>query len=206
MLPLAIAFGIGAPSTELFVLAASPQAAARSTVALKLRKSGDRVDFIVTGVGEDTRVIGKQLSLNRWQGRLQVASNISLPAPQEVTLSSAGFRSVRLSQKNASELELLVTTSSERLLSRPQISANGNDLIVTFVALREGDKKSAIGQLDLRRPGRVSQPIYALPLRSRAVAPPMGREGISTPARGTVGLAFLIWGPLTLRGGSSSRE
>ena len=71
-----------------------------------------------------------------------MASKISLPAPQEVTLSSAGLRSVRLSQKNASELELLVTPSSERLLSRPQISANGNDLIVTFVALRKGDKIS----------------------------------------------------------------
>ena len=133
MLALAIAFGIGAPSTELFALAAAPQAVARSNVALKLRKSGDRVDFIVTGVGEDTRIIGKQLSLNRWQGRLQVASKISLPVPQEVTLPSAGLRSVRLSQKNASELELLVTTSSERLHSRPQIRANGNDLIVTFV-------------------------------------------------------------------------
>ena len=198
MLPLAIAFGIGAPSTELFALAAAPQAVARSIVALKFRQSGDRADFIVTGVGEDTRIIGKQLSLNRWQGRLQVASKISLPVPQEVTLSSAGFRSVRLSQKNASELELLVTTSGERLLSRPQIRANGNDLIVTFVAFREGDKKSAIGQLDLRRPGRVSQPIYGPPLRSRAVAPPMGDMAVGTMMLSSRSYVNLSGPPVTL--------
>ena len=198
MLPLAIAFGIGAPSTELFALAASPQAAARSTVALKLRKSGDRVDFIVTGVGEDTRVIGKQLSLNRWQGRLQVASNISLPAPQEVTLSSAGFRSVRLSQKNASELELLVTTSGERLLSRPQISANGNDLIVTFVGLTGLEQSSATGQLDLRRPGRVSQPSFVPPMQQRASAPPLGDIAVGTKLVNRESLISISGPPVTL--------
>ena len=180
MLPLAIALGIGAPSTELFALVAAPQAVARSPVALRLRQSGDRVDLIVTGVGEDTRVIGKTLSPNRWQGQFQVASTLSLSAPQEATLSSAGLRSVRLSQNNVSELELVVTTSSEGLLSRPQISANGKDLIVTFVGLRGGEKASTTGQLDLRQPGRVAQPVYAPPLQSRAVAPPLGDMAVGT--------------------------
>ena len=128
MVHLAVALGLSAPSIELFLLAAapqalartpvslklsqSPQAVARSPVSLKLRHSGDRVDLIVTGVGADTRVIGQQLSPHRWQGRLQVDSMLALSAPQEATLLSAGLRSVRLIQKNVSELELVVMTSS----------------------------------------------------------------------------------------------
>ena len=133
MVHLAVALGLSAPSIELFLLAAapqalartpvslklsqSPQALARTPVSLKLRHSGDRVDLIVTGVGADTRVIGQQLSPHRWQGRLQVDSMLALSAPQEATLLSAGLRSVRLIQKNVSELELVVMTSSGTVLS-----------------------------------------------------------------------------------------
>ena len=166
MLPLAIAVGIGAPSTELFSLVAAPQAVARSPVGLKTRQFGDRVDLIVTGVGEDTRIVGTQLSPDYWQGRLEVSSPLSLSAPQEATLSSAGLRSVRLSQNTTSELELVVKTSGGRVLSQPKISANGRDLIFTFVGLLGGERGSTTGKIDLRQPGRVALP-YAPPLQSR---------------------------------------
>ena len=65
-LPLAIALGLGAPSTEFFALVAAQPAVARSPVALKLRHSGDGVDLIVAGVGEDALLAGKQLSPHRW--------------------------------------------------------------------------------------------------------------------------------------------
>ena len=180
MLPLAIALGMSAPSSELFAMAAAPHAVAQSSVALKLRQSGSRVDLIVTGVGEDTRVVGKQLSPNRWQGRLRGASALFLRAPQEVTLSSAGLRSVRLTQSKASELDLVVTSTSGTVLSRPQISANGQDLIVTFVGLPGGKLTSKTGQLDLRRPGRVVQSTVVPPIRPRAVAPPLGDMAVGT--------------------------
>ena len=196
MVHLAVALGLSAPTIELFLLMAapqavarspvslklrqSPQAVARSPVSLKLRHSGDRVDLIVTGVGEDTRVIGKQLSPNRWQGRLQVDSILSLSAPQEATLLSAGLRSVRLIQNNASELQLVVMTSSRTVLTRPKISANGQDLIVSFVGMPGLEQALTTAQLDLRRPGRVAQPVYAPPLQSRAVAPPLGDMAVGT--------------------------
>ena len=196
MVHLAVALGLSAPTIELFLLTAapqalarspvslklrqSPQAVARSPVSLKLRHSGDRVDLIVTGVGEDTRVIGKQLSPNRWQGRLQVDSILSLSAPQEATLLSAGLRSVRLIQNNASELQLVVMTSSRTVLTRPKISANGQDLIVSFVGMPGLEQALTTAQLDLRRPGRVAQPVYAPPLQSRAVAPPLGDMAVGT--------------------------
>ena len=196
MVHLAVALGLSAPTIELFLLMAapqavarspvslklrqSPQAVARSPVSLKLRHSGDRVDLIVTGGGEDTRVIGKQLSPNRWQGRLQVDSILSLSAPQEATLLSAGLRSVRLIQNNASELQLVVMTSSRTVLPRPKISANGQDLIVSFVGMPGLEQALTTAQLDLRRPGRVAQPVYAPPLQSRAVAPPLGDMAVGT--------------------------
>ncbi|WP_226397431.1 general secretion pathway protein GspD [Synechococcus sp. MU1650] len=198
ILPLAIALGIGTPSTELFALVAAPQAVARSPVALRLRQSGNRVDLIVTGVGEDTRVIGKSLSPHRWQGRFQVASTLSLSAPQEATLSSAGLRSVRLSQNNASELELVVTTLSEGLLSRPQISANGKDLIVTFVGLRGVEQASTTGQLDLRQPGRVAQSSFVPPMRERASAPPLGDIAVGTMLVNQKSLIAASGPPVTL--------
>ena len=179
-LPLAIALGLGAPSTEFFALVAAQPAVARSPVALKLRHSGDRVDLIVAGVGEDALVVGKKLSPHRWQGRLQVKSPFSLGSPQEATLSSAGLRSVRLSQNHASELELLVTSTSEWMLPRPQISANGQDLIVTFGGGPSVQPVSTTGQLDLRRPGRVAQPTVIPPIRPRAVAPPLGDMAVGT--------------------------
>jgi len=179
-LPLAIALGLGAPSTEFFALVAAQPAVARSPVALKLRHSGDRVDLIVAGVGEDALLVGKQLSPHRWQGRLQVKSPFSLGSPQEVTLSSAGLRSVRLSQNHASELELLVTSTSEWMLPRPQISANGQDLIVTFGGGPSVEPVSTTGQLDLQRPGRVAQPTVIPPIRPRAVAPPLGDMAVGT--------------------------
>ena len=189
MVHLAVALGLSAPSIELFLLAAapqalartpvslklsqSPQALARTPVSLKLRHSGDRVDLIVTGVGADTRVIGQQLSPHRWQGRLQVDSMLALSAPQEATLLSAGLRSVRLIQKNVSELELVVMTSSGTVLSQPKISANGEELTVSFTDLAVTAQASTSAQLDLRRPGRVAQPGFVPPLRSRASAPPL---------------------------------
>ena len=179
-LPLAIVLGLGAPSTEFFALVAAQPAVARSPVALKLRHSGDRVDLIVAGVGEDALVVGKKLSPHRWQGRLQVKSPFSLGSPQEATLSSAGLRSVRLSQNHASELELLVTSTSEWMLPRPQISANGQDLIVTFGGGPSVEPVSTTGQLDLRRPGRVAQPTVIPPVRPRAVAPPLGDMAVGT--------------------------
>ena len=179
-LPLAIALGLGAPSTEFFALVAAQPAVARSPVALKLRHSGDRVDLIVAGVGEDALVVGKKLSPHRWQGRLQVKSPFSLGSPQEATLSSAGLRSVRLSQNHASELELLVTSTSEWMLPRPQISANGQDLIVTFGGGPSVEPVSTTGQLDLQRPGRVAQPTVIPPIRPRAVAPPLGDMAVGT--------------------------
>ena len=179
-LPLAIVLGLGAPSTEFFALVAAQPAVARSPVALKLRHSGDRVDLILAGVGEDALVVGKKLSPHRWQGRLQVKSPFSLGSPQEATLSSAGLRSVRLSQNHASELELLVTSTSEWMLPRPQISANGQDLIVTFGGGPSVEPVSTTGQLDLQRPGRVAQPTVIPPIRPRAVAPPLGDMAVGT--------------------------
>ena len=49
MLPLVMALGITAPSLELFAFVAAPQVVAQSSVVLKLRRLGGRVDVVVDG-------------------------------------------------------------------------------------------------------------------------------------------------------------
>ena len=57
MLPLAMALGISVPTIELLAFIAAPQVVAQSSVVLKLRRLGDRVDVVVDGVSADARVV-----------------------------------------------------------------------------------------------------------------------------------------------------
>ena len=50
MLPIAMALGISVPTIELLAFVAAPQVVAESSVVLKLRRLGDRVDVVVVGV------------------------------------------------------------------------------------------------------------------------------------------------------------
>ena len=57
MLPLAMALGIISPGVELFAFIAAPPVVAQSSVLLKLRRLGDRVDVVVDGISADARVV-----------------------------------------------------------------------------------------------------------------------------------------------------
>ena len=61
----------------------------------------------------------------------------------------------------------------------PTIGSNGDLLVVSFAGLTGPDVRSS-GRLDLRRPGRVDQPVIAPPMRPRAVAPPLGDMAVGT--------------------------
>jgi type IV pilus assembly protein PilQ len=60
------------------------------------------------------------------------------------------------------------------------VSADGRDLILSFAA--SGQASQQTSSLDLRRPGRVSEPTaaYVPPLQPRAVAPPVGDMAVGT--------------------------
>ena len=179
-LPLAVLLGLSCSTVELAVSLASAPAVASTTVALKVRQVADRVDLVVSGLGANPRVRSQSLSSSRWTARLTGASPLDLPVPQEVGMPELGLKSIRLSQNSDSDFALAVEASRELSLAQPQISANGKELIVSFSGLAVTAQASTSAQLDLRRPGRVAQPSYVPPLRSRATAPPVGDIAVGT--------------------------
>ena len=70
MLPLAMALGITSPGVELFAVIAAPPVVAQSSVLLKLRRLGDRVDVVVDGISADARVVSQSSSPTQWTGQL----------------------------------------------------------------------------------------------------------------------------------------
>jgi type IV pilus assembly protein PilQ len=76
--------------------------------------------------------------------------------------------------------ELQITPIPGYPLGRPVVSADGRDLILSFAS--SGQASQQTSSLDLRRPGRVSEPTaaYVPPLQPRAVAPPVGDMAVGT--------------------------
>ena len=77
------------------VLAPAP-AVAQTMVAMKLRRFGDRVDLVVSGLGSNPRLINQRSSSSRWFGRLRGSSSSELAAPQDVEMPSVGLASIGL--------------------------------------------------------------------------------------------------------------
>ena len=130
MLPLAMALGIGAPTLELLALTAAPQVVAqsrgrprpseaprKSSVVMKLRRLGDRVDVVIDGLSADARVVSQGSSLTKWTGQVRSTTALYLRRPQEVGLPEAGLRSIRLSSSGQGGLELVVLAVQGATLS-----------------------------------------------------------------------------------------
>ena len=148
-------------------------------VELKVRQTPNGVDVIMAGVGPDARLVDQRLSASAWAARLLAPASSGLSrGPQQIALPSAGLQSIRLTG-SGSKLDLLVETGPGVQLPSPEISDNGQDLILRFPGLGS-PTISTTGQLDLRRPGRVAQPTYVPPMRPRAVAPPVGDMAVGT--------------------------
>ena len=175
-----MALGISVPTIELLAFVAAPQVVAESSVVLKLRRLGDRVDVVVDGVSTDTRVVNQSSSSTQWRGQLRAAAPLPLGRSQEVALAKAGLQSIRLSPNNQGELELVVKASQGMVLPDPQIRVDSNSLIVSFTRLQRQTMALTSGRLDLSRPGRVPQPRFIPPLQSRATAPPLGDMAVGT--------------------------
>jgi type IV pilus assembly protein PilQ len=115
-----------------------------------------------------------------WLGRLLTSRPAALPGGgQRLSVPEAGFQS--LSLVGAGQVfELQVTPIPGYPLGRPVVSADGRDLILSFASSGQASQRTS--RLDLRRPGRVSEPTaaYVPPLQPRAVAPPVGDMAVGT--------------------------
>jgi type IV pilus assembly protein PilQ len=113
-------------------------------------------------------------------GRLLTSRPAVLPGGgQRLSVPEAGFQSLSL-VGTGQVFELQITPIPGYPLGRPVVSADGRDLILSFAA--SGQASQQTSSLDLRRPGRVSEPTaaYVPPLQPRAVAPPVGDMAVGT--------------------------
>ena len=158
----------------MVALSTPAPAMAQTTVALKLRRFGNRVDLVVSGLGDAPRLIRQSSSPSRWFGRLRGTSSSTLVAPQDVAMPSLGLASVALKAGADQEFELSIRAMEGMALPEPLVSADGSSLVVSFRQLPIRTTALQGGRLDLSRPGRVQQPVLVPPVRARATAPPLG--------------------------------
>lgn len=159
------------------VMPASETPEASGSVALSLRRSPEGVQLVIEGTGS-APVLQQSRDGQAWRGDLQMAASGSLRlGPQRFTLPEAGLQSVSLYGAGR-YYQLQVVPMPGAPLSRPVVSADGRNLIISFSTPVQPADQSA--RFNLREPGSVPQPAYAPPLKPRAVAPPLGDMAVGT--------------------------
>jgi type IV pilus assembly protein PilQ len=159
------------------VMPASETPEASGSVALSLRRSPEGVQLVIEGTGS-APVLQQSRDGQAWRGDLQMAAAGSLRlGPQRFTLPEAGLQSVSLNGAGR-YYQLQVVPMPGAPLSRPVVSADGRNLIISFSTPVQPADQSA--RFNLREPGSVPQPAYAPPLKPRAVAPPLGDMAVGT--------------------------
>ena len=197
LFPLLVALGLGLAGADNFLNVRPAVAQATSKVALKVRRYPGRVDVVLAGLGPRGRVVSQRLDGSSWTARLtsSMLSDAQL-APQELLMPSQGLRSIRL-EPSTDGLTLTVKALPDFSLAVPTISSNGAQLIVSFVGF-PSQIAPQLGQLDLRRPGRVNQPKVVPPMLARASAPPVGDMAVGTMVLQNRSFVNLSGPPVTL--------
>ena len=197
---------LGVVSSALDVAVLAPSALSRTkpalsrtkpAVELRLRQSPGRVDVVIAGIGTEVRAMSRSQSDGRWSARLTGVDLGDRPfTPQQQLLSSSELLSVRL-EPLESDLQLIVKARMGERVPTPTIGSNGDSLVVSFAGLSGPEQRSS-GRLDLRRPGRVAQPVMAPPMRSRASAPPLGDIAVGTMLVNPNGVINISGPPVSL--------
>ncbi len=156
-------------------------AQATSQVSLKLRKEPNHIDVMLAGIGDSARVQQERSTHTSWRGEISRsdAESSTQDVAQQVAMPEIGLASVRL-RGSGSSYQLEVTTVAGTVLPKPQILATGDDLVLRFSGIAGAVPTRKTGSFDLRRPARIPQRVSAPPLRSRAVAPPLGDMAVGS--------------------------
>ncbi len=172
-----------------------PISARTAPLELRLDRRRDAVDVVISGVGA-----GPQLQQSNsgavWLGRLYVATPTGLRrGTQTLSLPEAGFQSISLSGFG-SQFNIQVAPVPGFPLGRPLVSADGNNLILTFAAAPQASQQTF--SRDLTIPGRVPQPDMVPPLQPRAVAPPVGDMAVGSILIANSGFVNVSGPPITM--------
>jgi type IV pilus assembly protein PilQ len=172
-----------------------PISARTAPLELRVDRRSDAVDVVISGVGA-----GPQLQQSNsgavWLGRLYVATPTGLRrGTQTLSLPEAGFQSISLSGFG-SQFNIQVAPVPGFPLGRPLVSADGNNLILTFAAAPQASQQTF--SRDLTIPGRVPQPDMVPPLQPRAVAPPVGDMAVGSILIANSGFVNVSGPPITM--------
>ncbi|SBO43758.1 General secretion pathway protein D [Cyanobium sp. NIES-981] len=145
---------------------------------LKVRRLPDSVELLIEGTG-----ISPQLQQSSdgagWQGQLSTAAPSALKlGPQRLSLPEVGLQSISF-DGGGNSFSIGVTPMPGVTLSRPVVSADGQNLIIAFPS-PVPQASLQVNRVNLARPGAVPLPSYAPPLQPRAVAPPLGDMAVGT--------------------------
>ena len=200
LFPLVLMLGLagqGLVESLLFEQAVHAQTVSR--VSLKLRKEPKHLDVMLAGIGGAARVVREQSTSTSWRGEIQRSDQGSSKeeVAQQVAMPEMGLASVRL-RGSGSTFELEVTSVAGTVLPKPKILATGDDLVLRFRGLKDAVITGQTGSFDLRRPGRIPQSVSAPPLRSRAVAPPLGDMAVGSMLIGNRSFVQVSGPPVTL--------
>jgi len=156
---------------------AAANAKAAGSVQLKVRRLADAVELVIEGTGPGPQLV-QAASSSGWQGQLTTTTPNGLRlGPQRLSIPEAGLQQVTLTGSGTS-YQVDVTPTSGLPLNRPVVSADGQNMILTFPAVPQAALQSL--RPNLTQPGAVPQPTYAPPLQPRAVAPPVGDMAVGT--------------------------
>jgi type IV pilus assembly protein PilQ len=192
---------VGAAGDSLLAQASAPTPQSQrvdsaSTVQLKVRRMPNTIELIIEGVGA-----GPQLQQGGngsiWQAQLTVARPAALRmGPQRLALPEAGIQAISF-DGSGNSFALSVNPMAGVNLSRPVVSADGRDLIISFAA-PVPQASLQVNRANLAQPGAVPLPTYAPPLQPRAVAPPLGDMAVGTMTLRNPGYVNLSGPPVTM--------
>ena len=155
----------------------NPAGQAEGGMALTMRRTAGAVELVIQGTGAGP-VLQQGAAGGAWIGQLRTPAATALRfGPQRIALPEAGLQSVSLSG-SGSDYQLQVVPMPGAPLSRPVVSADGKNLVISFATAPQVTDQAA--RLDLRQPGTVPQPSFAPPLQPRAVAPPLGDMAVGS--------------------------
>ncbi len=179
LVPLLAALGLSVGSlSESLLLSAPVMAQRQGTMQLKLRRSSNGVEVVLEGVGQQP-VFEQRKNGEAWEGRLRTKGQPGLRGGgnQQLSMPELGLKNVSLSG-SGDNYQLKIVPLTGRFLSDPVVSADGENLVLSFSGLVDSNVQA--GRVDLKTPGRVPQSAYLPQLRPQAVAPPLGDMAVGT--------------------------
>lgn len=197
---MAQASGLAAPrsGTGGAANSASGQAAATpvaGAMQLKVRRLSDSVELVIEGAGMAPQ-LRQSGGATGWQGDLTVASPSGLRVgPQRLSIPELGFQTITF-DGSGSNYRIGINPVAGAPLGRPVVSADGENLIISFPATAQ--VSLPVARFNARQPGAIPQPSYAPPLQPRAVAPPLGDMAVGTMTIRNLAYVNVSGAPVTM--------